>query len=424
MTFAYGTLTLSGTNASTNYFNVSGTTLASTSSMQISVPSGATVIINVNGVTDQFSGASISISGTTADKVLFNFYQATSLTISNLELKGSLLAPAATLYASGGQTDGNVMVAGISVTNGFAYQNTALFDGSGPSTSDYTISYVTGGLTVTPAALTITPYSQTKAYGAALLPLSASYTGFVNGDTSASLTTQPTLTTTATASSHVSGSPYAITASGAADSDYSISYGSGTVTVTPAALTITANNQTKVYGAVLPTLTVSYTGLVNGDTAASLTILPAVATTATTSSHVSGNPYSITASGAVDADYSISYVGGTLTVTQATLSITAVNKTKAYGAALPTLTATYLGFVNGDTSASLSMQPTLTSSATASSHVSGNPYSITASGAVDGDYSISYVAGNSDRHSGGAPHHRQRREYGLRRCPADPDGQL
>ena len=104
--------------------------------------------------------------------------------------------------------------------------------------------------------------------------LTASYTGFVNGDTSASLTTLPTLTTTATASSHVSGSPYAITASGAVDTDYSISYVAGTLTVTPAALTITANNQTKVYGAVLPTLTASYTGFVNGDTAASLTILP------------------------------------------------------------------------------------------------------------------------------------------------------
>ena len=90
---------------------------------------------------------------------------------------------------------------------------------------------------------------------------------------------------------------------------------------------------------MLPTLTVSYTGLVNGDTAASLAILPAITTTATNGSHVSGSPYSITASGAVDADYSISYVGGTLTVTPAALTITALNATKAYGAAMPTLVA-------------------------------------------------------------------------------------
>ena len=56
--------------------------------------------------------------------------------------------------------------------------------------------------------------------------------GFVNGDTSASLTTQPTLTTTATASSHVAGNPYGITASGAVDADYTITYVAGSLTVT------------------------------------------------------------------------------------------------------------------------------------------------------------------------------------------------
>ena len=97
-----------------------------------------------------------------------------------------------------------------------------------------------GSLTVTAAPLTITANNQTKVYGAALPTLTASYSGFVNGDTSASLTTQPTLSTTATASSHVAGSPYSITASGAVDTDYSISYVAGSLTVTPAALTITA----------------------------------------------------------------------------------------------------------------------------------------------------------------------------------------
>ena len=47
--------------------------------------------------------------------------------------------------------------------------------------------------------------------------------------------------------------------SGASDPDYNISYVNGTLTVTPVALTITADTQTKVYGAALPTLTASYT---------------------------------------------------------------------------------------------------------------------------------------------------------------------
>ena len=265
---------------------------------------------------------------------------------------------------------------------------------SGAVDSNYTISYVAGTLTVTPVALTITADNQTKVYGAALPVLTASYTGFVNGDTSASLTTQPTLTTTATAASSVAGSPYPITASGAVDPNYTISYVAGSLTVTTAALTITADNQTKVYGAALPALTASYTGFVNGDTSADLTTLPTLTTTATASSTVAGNPYSITASGAVDPNYTISYVAGSLTVTTAALTITADNQTKVYGAALPTLTASYTGFVNGNTSADLTTLPTLTTTATASSTVAGNPYSITASGAVDPNYTISYVAGS------------------------------
>ena len=264
---------------------------------------------------------------------------------------------------------------------------------SGAVDSDYTISYATGTLTVTAAALLITAANQSKVYGAALPTFTALYSGFVAGDTAGNPTTQPTLSTTATASSHVSGNPYAITASGAVDSDYTISYASGTLTVTSAGLTITADNQTKVYGAALPTLTASYSGFVNGDTSASLTTQPTLSTTATTASHVVGSPYTITAAGAIDADYSITYVPGTLSVTTAPLLITADNQTKAYGDVLPTLTASYMGFVNGDSSASLTAQPTLITTATAASSTDGGPYLITASGAVDSDYSITYASG-------------------------------
>src|SRR5438874_362069 len=106
-------------------------------------------------------------------------------------------------------------------------------------------------------------------------------------------------------------------------------------------------------------LTASYSGLVNSDTQASLTSLPTIITTATAASHVSGNPYSITASGAIDTDYTISYIAGTLTVTPGALTITADSKSKPYGAALPALTASYVGLVNGDTPALLPTPPTV-----------------------------------------------------------------
>jgi len=166
-----------------------------------------------------------------------------------------------------------------------------------------------------------------------------------------------------------------------------------TANITPAPLTITADNQTKVYGAALPTLTASYSGLVNGETSASLTTLPALSTPATATSAVSGSPYTITAAGAVDGNYTISYTNGALTITPAALTITANNQTKIYGATLPTLTASYAGFVNGDNVASLTTSPTVTTTATAASPVSGGPYPITATGAVDSNYTITYAPG-------------------------------
>src|SRR5262249_13682911 len=92
------------------------------------------------------------------------------------------------------------------------------------------------------------------------------------------------------------------------------------LSVTPAALTITGTNATKVYGAPLPSLTASYSGFVNGDTAASLSTAPSLATTATATS--TPGTYPVTIGGAVDPDYTIGYVNGTLTVVQASPSVT------------------------------------------------------------------------------------------------------
>jgi hypothetical protein len=71
--------------------------------------------------------------------------------------------------------------------------------------------------------------------------LTASYAGFVNGDTLASLAKLPILTTPASVASGVG--MYAITASGAVDADYTISYVPGTLTITPAPLTLAAGDQ-------------------------------------------------------------------------------------------------------------------------------------------------------------------------------------
>ncbi|OYV76399.1 MAG: hypothetical protein B7Z74_00540, partial [Deltaproteobacteria bacterium 21-66-5] len=169
--------------------------------------------------------------------------------------------------------------------------------------------------------------------------------------------------------------------------------GAATVKVTPAPLTITADEAIKVYGAALPTLTASYSGFVNGDSAASFTTPPTLATTATSGSHVSGSPYAITASGAVDADYTISYVPGSLTVTPATLTVTADDASRPYGAPNPTFSDTISGFVNGDVASVVSGAASLSTMATATSPVGTYPITAVLGTLAAADYGFTFQNG-------------------------------
>ncbi len=265
---------------------------------------------------------------------------------------------------------------------------------SGAADSNYTIGYVTGALTVGKAPLTITASGGTMTYGGTVPGITPGYTGFVNGDTSSSLTSQPTCTTTATSSSPVAGSPYQTSCAGAVDPNYTITLVKGSLAVTKAPLTITASSGTMTYGGTVPGITPGYTGFVNGDNASSLTTPPTCSTTASSSSPVNGLPYPSSCSGAVDPNYAISYGAGSVTVGKAPLTITASSPSMTYGATAPGITPNYTGFVNGDSSASLTTKPTCSTTATSSSPVSGIPYASSCGGAVDPNYAITYVGGS------------------------------
>lgn len=258
---------------------------------------------------------------------------------------------------------------------------------SGASAANYSITFQPGTLTITPAPLTITADDQAKLYGAELPTLTFRFDGFVNGDSPASLTAAPSVSTTATAASHVGSYPIAVASAAAAN--YTITFAPGTLTVTQAPLTITADDQTKVYGAVLPVLPVRYAGFVNGDSAASLTTAPVVSTMATAGSGV--GTYALTPAGGVDNDYSITLQPGTLTVTPAPLTITADDQMKVYGAALPTLTVRYSGFVNGDTPANLSAAAVVSTTVNEASGVGS--YTITVGAALAANYTINFQPG-------------------------------
>ena len=93
-------------------------------------------------------------------------------------------------------------------------------------------------LTVNKAVLTITADDKMKQEGEENPELTVTYSGFVNGDNASSLTTQPTVSTTATKDSPAG--TYPITASGAASDNYEFTYVNGTLTVTekPAQTTV------------------------------------------------------------------------------------------------------------------------------------------------------------------------------------------
>jgi predicted outer membrane repeat protein len=250
-----------------------------------------------------------------------------------------------------------VTVGGISqqaqIGPGGAFSVTLNTASLGVSGSPYVVSYsyagnalfasaqTTGNLTVNPAPLTITAANASKVFGGALPAFSETYSGFVNGETAASLNTQPTLSTTATASSPVKAGGYPITAAGAVDPNYTFIYLPGTLTINAAPLTITAANASKVFGLPIPALIATYSGFVNGESAANLTTQPALSTTATASSPVKAGGYPITASGAVDPNYTFTYVAGTLTITQAapTIALTASASSAVFGQPV-TFTAT------------------------------------------------------------------------------------
>ena len=88
-----------------------------------------------------------------------------------------------------------------------------------------------GTLTITPVLLVITANPTTKVYGSANPIFTVSYSGFVEGDTALSLTKQPTITTTATESSRVG--TYSLVPFGAVNSNYTIVYVDGVLTITP-----------------------------------------------------------------------------------------------------------------------------------------------------------------------------------------------
>jgi choice-of-anchor A domain-containing protein len=105
----YGGVTFTGTDPDLNVFSISASSITNATNYTYSVPSGSHVIVNVSGTSAIVENA--GISGGTASNILWNFPNATTLTLSSISFPGSILAPSATATLSSGQLSGTVVVA-------------------------------------------------------------------------------------------------------------------------------------------------------------------------------------------------------------------------------------------------------------------------------------------------------------------------
>ncbi|MGC1829591.1 MAG: MBG domain-containing protein, partial [Candidatus Acidiferrales bacterium] len=182
--------------------------------------------------------------------------------------------------------------------------------------ANYTFSYVNGTLTISSATQTITfnPLAPVT-YGVAPITLTAT--------ASSGLPVSYTFTGPATLSGStltITGAgSVTVTASQAGNTNYAAATPvQRTLTVNKASLTVTANNAGITSGQPLPSFTYTITGFVNGDTSAVVSGTAAETTTATSASPVGTYPITFSTESLAAANYTFTYVNGTLTISSAT----------------------------------------------------------------------------------------------------------
>jgi hypothetical protein len=250
--------------------------------------------------------------------------------------------------------------------------NTAVWNNAGGPVSQSGNRYVFAHQPM----LTITTTDLTKTYGedasadvAAAYTVSGYETGVVGaylGDDAASVYSGTPLVTSSGSlgTANVSGSPYAIIGSVGGLTllnGYAVNFvDAGTLTVDPAQLTVTANNDSKTYNGVGYSSGngVSYAGFVNGENSSALSGTLAYGGTA--QGAINAGSYAITASGLTSGNYDISYDPGTLTVNKAALAITADNETQTYGSPYAFTGSEFAvsGLIGGDTVTSVGLTST------------------------------------------------------------------
>ncbi|MGL6043547.1 MAG: MBG domain-containing protein, partial [Sandaracinobacteroides sp.] len=245
--------------------------------------------------------------------------------------------------------------------------------------ANYAIAFTGADLVITPAPLGIVANARTREYGLADPALSFVATGFVLGDTEASLTGG----LVRTAGENVG--LYAIGQGTLANPNYAIGFTGADFRITPAPLNVAATDVTRLYGGTDPSpLPFTATGFRLADTSA--TALTGALTRA--AGETVGN-YAITQGTLAAQNYSIAFTAGTLSIDPASLTIVADDQSRLYGDPDPALGFQATGFVFGETAATA-----LTGSLLRAAGETVGSYAI-GQGSLDAtNYVITFTAGN------------------------------
>ena len=232
----------------------------------------------------------------------------------------------------------------------------------GAKLGNYTVSSNNGTLTVSPAPLSVTAANAGRLYGDANPVFTGTITGVKNNDAITA-----TYSSVADPTSSVGTFPIvpALVDPASKLSNYSVLVTNGTLTVSPAPLTVAGANASRIYGDPNPPLSGTISGIKNADN-----ITATFASTATAASAVGSYPITPTL---VDpagklGNYSVTSTNGTLTVSPASLVVTGTNASRIYGDPNPAFTGTLVGIKNLD-----NITATFASAATAASSVGSYP---------------------------------------------------
>ena len=352
----------SSTNIQSSYISVTQTTpvisWSNPADIAYGTPLGATQLNASCGVAGTFAytpasgtvlnignGQTLSVTFTPTDTV--DYTPATASVIINVQKATPVISwsnPADIDY--GTALSGTQLNASCGVAGSFAYtpaSGTVLNAGNSQTLSvtftptdtvDYNTATASVSININKAGLTVTANNASKVYGQNLVFAGTEFTtsSLIGSDSVSSVTLASDGETN---TAPVAGSPYSINASAAVGNglgNYNITYNTGSLTVTPANLGVTADNQSRIYGATNPVFTVSYSGFVNAESQTNSDVVgaPDLSTVADTNSPVGTYDITNLVGSLASTNYTFSLTNGTLTIALAAITVTADNQSRGY----------------------------------------------------------------------------------------------